>query len=210
MNVNAIASRFVSEITAGNSARKPASQAAAPQTSAVVSLSGGTTAAPLTYSAAGTAASGLGHGLPPLLLPTRANVAMLAAQAGDTINAKLDAAGISREPGFKLEIEDVNSAHVTVKSDRPDAKAIEDLINADPKLQMDIHNAYALASHIPAIDRSMAFQKDYSAARTQAEIDAVVARYSDLFSGRLPPTEIAMAFGKDGLQVSINGETAQA
>lgn len=206
MNVSAVTSRSVSEISAGNAAAKPASQsAAATQASTVVSLSGGTPAAPQTYSSSGR----LGD-LPPLLLPTRANVAMLAAQAGDAINAKLDAAGISREPGFKLEIEDVNSAHVTVKSDRPDAKAIEDLINGDPKLQMDIHNAYAIASHIPGIDRSMAFQKDYAKAQTQAEIDAVVARYSDLFSGRLPPTEIAMDFGKNGLQVSINGKTAQA
>lgn len=209
MNVSAIGSLFSTAISAGNAVAKPAGgeAAAAVQPSTVVSLSDGRQAASPTYTASRGRPSLLDA---TLLLPTRANAARLAAEAGEAIGAKLDAAGISREPGFQVEIDDVNSAHVTVKGDRADAKAIEDLINSDPKLQMAIHNAYAIASHIPSIDRALQYSKEYRAARTPAEIDEVNARYADLLGGRLPPTEIALNYGKDGLQVSINGETAHA
>lgn len=208
MNVSAIASSSQTAISAGSVAPKAASgkESVSSQSSTVVSLSTGQPVEPLTYMP-GTGLSSLTRSL---LLPTRANVAMLASQAGDAINAKLDAAGIPREPGFELAFDDVNSAHVTVKGSRSDAKAIEDLVNGDKELQMTIHNAYALASHIPAIDRAVKFQQEYAAAKTQAEIDAVIGRYSDMFSGHTPAADIGLSFGNDGLQVSINGETAQA
>jgi hypothetical protein len=209
MNVNAIASRYVSEKPAGNYASRAASTGAgAPQASAVVSLSGGGQTEALTYSSGSGGTPLLAAST--LLLPTRANAARLAAEAGEAIGAKLDAAGISREPGFSLKIEDPNSAHVTVTGNRADVQAIEDLINSDPKLQMAVHNADALASHIPAIDRALKYSEEYRAARTPAEIDRVNARYADLLAGRMPPTSIDMSFDKDGLSLSINGEKAHA
>lgn len=205
MNVNAVASRFFAEKPAGKSVPSAASQSsAAIQSSTVVTLSGGSSAEAVTYSGKPTASGLLDRAK--LLLPTRENAAMLAAKAGDEIAAKLDAAGIPRNPGFSVEIEDVNSAHVTIKGNRADAKAIEDLINGDPSLQMDIHNAYALASSIPAMERSAAFSRDYMAAQSDAEIKAVIARYSDLFSGFTPKAEVAMQFGNGGLLLSVNGE----
>ncbi|HEX8961804.1 MAG TPA: hypothetical protein VF801_02265 [Rhodocyclaceae bacterium] len=208
MNVTALTARYFAEKPAGNYAPKAASMdAAPPQASAIVSLSGGGQTAPLTYASSASRTPLLDA---TLLLPTRANAARLAFEAGEAIGAKLDAAGITREPGFQVTIEDPNSAHVTVKGDRADAKAIEDLINADPKLQMAVHNAYAIASHIPSIDRALQYDKEYRAARTPAEIDRVNARYADLLGGRLPPTSIEMDFAKDGLSILINGEKAQA
>jgi hypothetical protein len=209
MNVSAIASLISTAISAGSSASRTASkeEAAAPQSSTQVSLSDGTRAEPLTYT---KSKAGSLLGTAELLLPTRANAAMLAKKAGEAINAKLDAAGIPREPGFEVAIEDVNSAHVTVKGDRADAKAIEDLINGDKALQMDIHNAYALASHIPAIERATAFDQEYRAAQTKAQMDAVIARYSDLFSGFTPAADVHMNFGKDGLQMAVNGTAIHA
>ena len=207
MNIAALASPFSPARIAGNGAAKTV-----PSASPVVSSA----STVVTLSAEGRRASqGVGSANPAdgnllgleLLLPTRANVATLVRVAGEMINAKLDAAGISRTPSFDLAIEDVNSAHVTVKGDRPDAKAIEKLINSDSELQMALHNTYALASHIPALDKASAFSKDYAAAQSQAEIDQVLARYSDLLSGILPPTDIGLSFGKDGLMAKINGET---
>lgn len=209
MNVSAIASVVSAARYAGNSASKTASgeEAAAPRSSTEVSLSGGKRAERLTYSRS-EGSSLLGRA--ELLLPTRANAAMLAKKAGEAINAKLDAAGIPREPGFEVAIDDINSAHVTVKGGRADAQAIEDLINGDQDLQMGIHNAYALASGIPGLERAMAFDQEYRAAQTQAEIDAIIARYSDLFSGFTQAADVRMNFGKDGLQVAVNGEAIQA
>lgn len=203
MNVAALKSWFAPEKSAGHAPARPAIASAPPATtSAIVTLSGASHPAQQTDKPA--------YGAPinlldqPLLLPTRENVAKLAKEAAESLNAILDAAGIPRTPGFELEIEDVNSARVTVKGDRPDAQAIEDLINADPQLQMTLHNAQAIASHIPAIERSMAYQEEYRAARTQQQIDQVNARYADLLSGHAPAADIHMRYGKAGIEVTID------
>lgn len=209
MYISAIASSIPTAIPAGNRAPEiTGKDDMPPRSSTKVSLSSGNQAEPLTYSTKSSGRSLLDTST--LLLPTRANATLLAAKAGETIKAKLNAAGIPREPGFELEIQDVNSAHVTVKGDRADAKAIEDLINGDQALQMDIHNANALASHIPGIERGMAFHHEYRAAQTQAEMDAIIGRYSDLFSGFASAANIDMRFGRDGLQMAINGEAVNA
>jgi hypothetical protein len=204
MNVTALGSSFSPARIAGNGTSKAAPSASSEVSSAstVVTLS-----AEGRQAAAGSVNPAGANLLGELLFPTRANAAKLAKEAGEMINAKLDAAGISRTPSFDLAIEDVNSAHVTVKGDRPDAKAIENLINGDPKLQLAVHNTYALASHIPALDKAAAFSQEYAAAQSQAEIDKVLARYSGLLSGILPPTDIGLSFGRDGLTATINGET---
>ena len=199
MNIAALASRYIAEKTASQATPKTATPdrpAPAASASTVVTLS-----------ATGQAAARpMGTNLldQELLLPTRENVTKLAKAAADTLNEKLDQAGIPREPGFELEIADPNSAHVTVKSNRADAKAIEALVNSDPQLQMTLHNADALASHIPAIERSMAYQQEYRAAQTQQQIDQVNARYADLLSGNPPAADIGLYYGKSGIQVTIN------
>jgi len=209
MNVATLASRFIAEKTAGNAAPKAAKpDRPAASAAAIVTLSGAdrpaaspTYVAPQAVVSPPPATNLLDQ---PLLLPTRENVAKLAKAAADTLNEKLDQAGIPREPGFELEIADPNSAHVTVKSDRPDAKAIEALVNGDPQLQMTLHNAEAIASHIPAIERSMAYQQEYRAAQTQQQIDQVNSRYADLLSGHSPAADIGLYYDKSGIQVTIN------
>jgi hypothetical protein len=74
---------------------------------------------------------------------------------------------------------------------------------------MDIHNADAIASHIPALDRSMAYQQEYRAAQTRQQIDAVNARYADLLSGNFPPADIGLRYGASGLQVTIDQQPVQ-
>lgn len=207
MEITAVVSSFLPARNAGEASFKvaPTTASAAPSTSTVVALSAeGREAAARPMNPAG------GNLLGEPLLPTRANVARLAQTAGEMINSALDAATISLTPPFDLVIEDVNSAHVTVKGDRPDAKAIEDLINSDPQLQLAVHNTHALASSIPTLEKSAAFSQEYAAAKTQAEIDKILARYSDLLSGTISPAEVGLRLGKDGLTATINGESVHA
>lgn len=206
MNVAALASWFAPEKSAGTSPAKPAKpDSATVSPAAIVTLSAGAAAeAASTYSAPSRNTTPSNLLDQPLLMPTRDNVAKLAQAASETLNAKLATAGISRTPSFELDIEDVNSAHVSVKGNRTDAQAIEDLINADPQLQMTIHNAEAIASHIPGIERSMAYQEEYRAAHTRQQIDQVNARYADLLSGNPPAADIGMRYGAKGIEVTIN------
>lgn len=209
MTIVGIPNRFAPEKTAGAPLSKPA-RTAQPSASAIVTLSANTAtpAAPLTYTAKSLNTSPTDLLAQPLLLPTRENVAKLAQAGSEALNARLDAAGIARSPGFELDIEDVNTAYVTVKSNRPDARAIEDLINADPQLQLSIHNTAAIAGHIPGIERAMAYQEEYRAAQTQQQIDQINTRFAALLSGHTAPAEIAMRYSEGGIQVSINGQTA--
>ena len=210
MNISAVNSLFSpAKVSAyGTTPTTASAAAAAPQASSVVTLSAeGRQAAQVDALVNPSGSKLLGQ---QLLLPTRANAAKLAQAAGDMISAKLKEAGIANAPSFELAIEDVNSAHVSVKGDRPDAKAIEDLINNDPALQMAVHNAYALASHVPAVEKAAEFSQAYTAAKSQAEIDQVLARYSSLLNGLSPQATIGLSFGKDGLTATINGEVAQA
>jgi hypothetical protein len=212
MNVTALVSSFSSARIAGNSPARTAGNGAfkavsfvppeVPSASTVVTLS-----AEGCQAAAGSVYPAGGSVLGELLWPTRENVAKLARDAEKMINAKLDAAGISRTPAFDLVIEDVNSAHVTVKGNRPDAKLIENLINDDLKLQSAVHNTYALASYIPMLEAAAAFLQTYAASLPQAEIDKALAR---LLNDPLTPTDIELGFGKAGLTVTINGETVNA
>lgn len=207
MHVTALASPFAAPGIAGpaaaykNTAAAPAAAAASASTAVTLSAAGR-----LAAQVDPAAEQPFGE----LLLPTRADAAKLAQQAGDMVSAKLAAAGIAAAPPFDLLIEDVNSAHVTVKGDRPDAKAIEKLLNDDQELQLAVHNAHALASHIPALEKAAAFAQEYAAAQSQAEIDRVLARYSALFDGAMPPAEVGLRFDEAGLTARINGEIARA
>jgi len=201
MNVAGLTSpAFAARIAGNRPAREQVSTAGQPTTSTVVTLS--------TEGRKASATSGAADrnllGTP--LLPTRSNAAMLAQEAGRAINARLEAAGIASSPPFELAIDDVNSAHVTVKGGRADAKAIEDLINSDPSLQMAVHNTYAIASHIPGVERAMAFSQEYSSAQSKAEIDRVLARYADALNGSVPAADIHLHIGTGGMTVTLNGE----
>lgn len=175
--------------------------------SAVVNLSGTQSGEPLTYAKKPGASQSLASIV--LGLPTRANAARLAFEAGEAIGARLDAAGIPREPGFRLEVDGADPAHVSVRSDRADSRAIEDLINADPELQKAVQGAAAIAARVSLIDRALQYQKEYRAARTPAEIDEVNARYADLLGGRLPPAAVALDLDRNGLRAMIDGETVR-
>ena len=214
MNITALASWFTPTKAAGHVAPGAANQdrlISRESASTIVTLSGGKSPSAATANLTYTAAPGEAASASPthlldqeLLLPTRENVAKLAKAAGDAIGDKLDRAGIPRLPAFDLEIGDPNSAQVTVKSDRADARAIEAFINGDPQLQLGIHNADAIASHIPAVERSMAYQQEYRAAQTQQQIDQVNARYADLLGGFVPTADIGMHYGASGLRVTID------
>ncbi|WP_227817907.1 hypothetical protein [Nitrogeniibacter aestuarii] len=205
MSISALVSTYTSAVFAGRSPSAVATSAAhaSDDASTVVHLSaqGRQAVEPATRQPASL------FDTDQLLLPSRANVATLTEKAGQLVGARLDALGIARNPAFDLVIEDVNSPHVTVKGNRPDARAIEEAINGDPAIQMAVHNAHALASHVPGLERAAAFSREYANAGSQAEADRLISRYADLFSQSMPPAVIDFSFGEGGLMIAINGAT---
>lgn len=62
----------------------------------------------------------------------------------------------------------------------------------------ELSTVNALASNFVGMQKSRQFQQEYAAAPTQAEVDAVVARYSYLFSGNQDYDAIALQFSESG------------
>lgn len=139
-----------------------------------------------------------------LLLPTRQNVGRLAANAQALLQHKLAAAGISASPAFELVESDPNTGYISVRGQRADAAAIEQLINGDDKLTLAIHNVNALASQVPAMDAAGPYVAAWQAARTDSERMAVFDYYRALMASLRSDTH--MQFGPQGLAFSLNGE----
>ncbi|MFC3625931.1 hypothetical protein ACFOKJ_07250 [Vogesella amnigena] len=139
-----------------------------------------------------------------LLLPTWQNVGRLAANAQALLQHKLAAAGISASPPFELVESDPNTGYISVRGQRPDAAAIEQLINSDDKLTLAIHNVNALASLVPAMDAAGPYVAAWQAARTDSERMAVFEYYRALMASLRSDT--CMQFGPQGLAFSLNGE----
>ncbi|SCK22449.1 hypothetical protein PSELUDRAFT_2588 [Vogesella sp. LIG4] len=139
-----------------------------------------------------------------LMLPTRENVGRMAADVQTRLQQKLAAAGISASPAFELVESDPNTGYITVRGDRPDAAAIEKLINGDDKLSLAIHNVNALASQIPSLEAGVAYTRAWYAARSDSERMAVFEYYRALQASL--HTDTQMRFGPQGMAFSLNGE----
>lgn len=139
-----------------------------------------------------------------VLLPTRENVGRLAANAQALLQQKLAAAGISASPAFELVESDPNTGYISVRGQRADAAAIEQLINSDDKLTLAIHNVNALASQVPAMDAAGPYAAAWQAAKTDGERMAVFEYYRALMASLRSDT--CMQFGPQGLAFSLNGE----
>lgn len=215
MNISAISA--ASTTTVGSNKRSSASTAsAASPPSTVVTLS-----PQAQQAAAASSTNNSAKDWPPLLVPSPASIAKLAQYAGEMLGAKLDEAGIPRQPPFELVIEDMNSRHVTVKGERADAKDIEDLINSDKQMQMAVRNPYVMARDLPAWERivkeTLDFQREYAAAASGAELNAVLERWAHLLNGNqamnrkaIPPAVVEMRFAADGLTTTMNGKVMSA
>lgn len=140
-----------------------------------------------------------------LLLPNPENIRKLSSALTGNLNSLLASAGIRTEPAVSFEI-DPNSAHVTVKGNRPDILTIEALVNADKSVQQQIHDVAALSSHAVAMAESLKFNTEYAAAGSKAEIDAVLAKYSGLLGGQQRFAAITLGFDGSGIQVNADGK----
>jgi hypothetical protein len=144
-----------------------------------------------------------------LLLPTADNVEKLAAGVSGSLSRLFATAGIDADPAVTFSV-DPNTGYVSATGDRADTKRIEDLINKDKALTRQMHDASAIASHVAGMAESLQFQREYRAASGQAQIDAVLAKYSDLFNGTAQNPEITMGYDGASVQVKAGGQSLSA
>lgn len=142
--------------------------------------------------------------LPPLLLPSAHNVQALSSHASAKFQAFLADQGI---PAAPAKITYDAYGQMELPDDYRYADQLTQALAANPAMERELRTLNALASHLAAMQESMPFIREYEAAGSQADADAVVAKYSYLFSGQRPSPKIELDFDPDGrLTVSADGK----
>lgn len=140
----------------------------------------------------------------PLLSPTRENVQKLSSALYEDLKELFDQAGINSNPPVEFDV-DSYTGKVSVKGNRPDAQQIAEMIKKNPDIEMQIHNIAAISSHIGPMEKAMQANDAYRAAKTQAELNNVIAKYSSVYSGKLDATDFSLVFNGDDVQIQANG-----
>lgn len=150
-----------------------------------------------------SASAGL-NSLPPLLLPNPKNIDALSRHISAALPGFLAKNNIPYPPA---SITYDNAGKMQLPADYPYATEFEQALKDAPALDRELHAVNALTSHLVEMRKVMPFQEEYAAAGSQAEADAVVAKYSYLFSGNRHYDTIALNFSKEGvLSLTADGK----
>lgn len=135
------------------------------------------------------------EGLPPLLLPTEGNLEALTGHLDAAFPRFLSENGIPEAPS---RVTYDRMGKIQLPDDYPYASQLEKALEKDPVMAREISTVHAIASVMADVRKSMAFQEEYRAATTQAQLDAVLAKYDTLLSGADRPADIALTFSESG------------
>lgn len=134
--------------------------------------------------------------LPPLLSPTQKNIEALA----DDISQKMpEFLSKNNIPFAPPSISYDSRGQIQLPDDYPHAQAFQEALEQDPVLERQLRTVAALSSTLVAINKSIPFQQEYATATSQAQINAVIAKYSHLFSGQSFSDNIALTFTPEGI-----------
>lgn len=142
-----------------------------------------------------------------LLLPTPANAALMAKKAGDLLRDKMQAAGMSLTPDFTLK-ESGQPPTFKVAGQRQDSAAIEAMIKEDQGVSRALHNASAVASHLPALAAASSFSEAWQQTKTDTERQALWQYYQATLATLRSDVQLEMRNGQ--MSVSVNGEEQTA
>ena len=140
----------------------------------------------------------------PLLMPTQQNIAALAKDVSAKMPGFLSAHGI---PSAPASITYDNMGQMQLPADYPYADAFKQALADQPSMERELRTTAALTSSMVEMNKSMPFQQEYLAANSRAEADAVVAKYSYLFSNNQHADLIALNFAANGaLSLTHDGQ----
>lgn len=141
----------------------------------------------------------------PLLLPTQRNIDALSAHISARMPAFLAEHNIPAPPA---SITYDHAGKMVLPADYPHAAAFREALEAEPQLERQLRTTAALSSMQAALEESIAFQEEYAAAGSAAEIAAVINRHRHLFSNfRVDQQQSALYFSASG-ELRTNSENS--
>jgi hypothetical protein len=145
--------------------------------------------------------------LPPLLLPSKNNIDILTNHISAAFPQFLAQNDIPYAPS-SLTYD--NEGQVQLPPDYAYASELKQALANNPTMAKELSTVNALTSHFVELQKIAPFQEEYAAATTQAEADAVVARYRYLFSDNHHYDTIALQFSASGRLSLTHDGTALA
>lgn len=140
----------------------------------------------------------------PLLSPSPKNIDALSRHISAALPGFLAKNNIPYPPA---SITYDNAGQMQLPADYPYAAEFAEALKDAPALDRELHAVNALTSHLVEMKKVLPFHEEYAAAGSQAEADAVVAKYRHLFSGNRHYDTIALNFSKDGvLSLTADGK----
>jgi len=131
----------------------------------------------------------------PLLLPTAHNIDTLSKYSEAKFKDLLGQYNIPSPPDT---IEFDGEGKLIMPSDYPHAAELRSALGDNPEIESALRTTAALASHYEGIMEGAAFRDEMSTARSQADQDRIVQKYSYLFNDNRPQAQIVLAFLEDG------------
>jgi hypothetical protein len=139
-----------------------------------------------------------------LLLPSERNVKAIAAHADARFKELLTTYDIPEAPA---QITYDHAGRMQLPADYAYKDELKQALEENPGLKNELSTLNALTGHAVALQRSMAFRQDYAQAPSQAQADAVIAQYPDLFSDNNKGQRVSLTFSATGdLSLMANGK----
>ncbi|MEJ2632306.1 MAG: hypothetical protein P8011_10925 [Acidihalobacter sp.] len=132
----------------------------------------------------------------PLLLPSQKNINALSDYISAHMPGFLADNGIPAPPA---NITYDTAGQIQLPADYPYSAEFKQALENNPVMERTLHTTYALTSHMVEMNKSIPFQREYAAATSQAQIDAVIAKYQYLFSTNRHYDKIALNFTANGI-----------
>ena len=141
----------------------------------------------------------------PLLLPSRKNIEALS----DYISAHMP--GLMADNGIPTPPASITydtMGQIQLPADYPYAAEFKRALEDNPVMERTLRTASALTSHMVEMNKSIPFQREYAAATSEAQVEAVVAKYHYLFSANRHYDSIALNFTANGiLSITHDGKS---
>ena len=139
-----------------------------------------------------------------IILPTAENIEAITAHVSVRFNELLQNYGIPEAPA---QITYDNEGQLQLPADYPYADQLKQALDENPGVAHELHDLSAIADQYVGMQKAFAAQEELSQAQSQAEADAILAKYADLFSHNAPDPHIALNFSDTGaLTLTTNGE----
>lgn len=116
-----------------------------------------------------------------LILPTAENVKAITAHVNKRFQELLKSYNIAEAPA---QITYDKMGQMQLPANYPHKDELKQALSDNPGFALELSSLNAIASHAAGLKRAIAFNQEYSQASSQAQANALIAKYSDLFSGQ--------------------------